>query len=217
MSQDELMLRKIEDVLSRFPNVAESWTENSRGYGHFDDEVGVNALGIEVSALADYIYGADHATAERIKGAITSYTISHLRSAEGMLRGTASAIRNGLLGDLRTQILLDVQADFVEAARQAIANGAKDVAAALLCIVLEDSVKRLAIKNGLNDLVDKEYSVVVVELFKAGAVSKATKGVLLAQKDLRSSALHAQWHEVSVETVNGLLYFLPGFVEQHGV
>jgi hypothetical protein len=216
MPQDHLMLKKIEDVISRFPAVAESWVMN-RGYGHFEDQVGFNALGVEVSALADHIYGANHPTAERIKGAITSYTISHLQSAEGMLRGTAAAIRNGLLADLRTQILLDVQADFVEAARQAISNGAKDVAAALLCIVLEDSVKRLATKNGLNDLVDKEYSIVVVELFKAGAVSKATKGVLLAQKDLRNSALHAQWHEVSVETVNGLLFFLPGFIEQHGV
>jgi hypothetical protein len=134
-----------------------------------------------------------------------------------MLRGTSAALKNGLLVELRTKVLLDVQADFIEAARQALSNGFKDVAAALLCVVLEDSVKRLATKVGRDDLTDREYSVVVVELFKERAVSKATKGVLLAQKDLRDSALHAQWHEVSAESVTGLLYFLPGFIEQHGV
>lgn len=217
MPDVDSLVQKIESVLAKFPNVATSYRRDSRGYGHFQDEVAFSALGIEVCALADHIYGAGHPTAERIRSAVTGRTMSHLQSSEGMLRGTAAALKNGLLVELRTKILLDVQADFIEAARQALSNGSKDVAAALLCVVLEDSVKRLAIKLGREDLTDDEYSVVVVELFKGGAVSKATKGVLLAQKDLRNSALHAQWSEVSTESVAGLLYFLPGFIEQHGV
>lgn len=216
MQNEDLLIQKIENVLSKFSAVEKSYVEQ-RGYGHFEDEVGFAALGIEVSALADHIYGADHSTAERIKDTISGHTLSHLRSAEGMLRGTLAALKNGLLVELRTQVLLDVQADFIEAARQAISNDAKDVAAALLCVVLEDSVKRLATKHGRDDLLNSEYSVVVVELFKSRVISKATKGVLLAQKDLRNSALHAEWHEVSADSVNGLLYFLPGFIEQHGV
>ncbi len=217
MSHEELLIQKIESVLGKFPEVAASFARDKHGYGHFQDEVGFSALGIEVCALADHIYGTEHPTAERIRDAITGRTLSHLQSAEGMLRGTSAALKNGLLVELRTKVLLDVQADFIEAARQALSNGSKDVAAALLCVVLEDSVKRLATKVGRDDLTDREYSVVVVELFKERAVSKATKGVLLAQKDLRDSALHAQWHEVSAESVTGLLYFLPGFIEQHGV
>jgi hypothetical protein len=216
MPHDHSLIQKIEYVLSKFAHLADSYDER-RGYGRFNDEVAFSALGIEVSALADHVYGAGHPTAERIKDTITGHTLSHLRSAEGMLQGTAEAIKGGLLVELRTQILLDVQGDFIEAARHAVSNGSKDVAAALLCIVLEDSVKRLAVKYDRDDLTNSEYCNVVVELFKIGAISKATKGVLLAQKDLRNSALHAQWHEVSVEAVNGLLYFLPGFIEQHGV
>jgi len=217
MSQEDLLAQKIESVLAKFPAVASSYVRDKHGYSHFRDEVGFNALGIEVCALADHIYGTEHPTAERIRSAVTGRTLSHLQSAEGMLRGTSAALKNGLLVELRTEVLLDVQADFIEAARQALSSGSKDVAAALLCVVLEDSVKRLATKIGRDDLKDREYSVVVVELFKERAISKATKGVLLAQKDLRDSALHAQWHEVSVESVTALLYFLPGFIEQHGV
>ncbi len=210
------LIEKIESVLPKFAEVADSYRTH-RGFSGFEDEIGFAALSIEVAALADHIYGVTHPTARRIKQSIAGSTLSHLRAAEGMLRGTIAALRNGLLVELRTEVLLDVQGDFIEAARDALASGSKDVAAALLCVVLEDSVKRLAIKYDRADLANAEYGQVVVELFKSGAISKATKGVLLAQKDLRNSALHAQWHEVSPEATAGLLYFLPGFIEQHGV
>jgi len=216
MQQEDLLVQKIENVLSKFGPVASTWVKE-RTYGHFRDEVMLSALSVEVCALADHIYGQRHETAIRIKHAATSRTLSCLQMTEGMLRGTIEAIKTGLVTDLRTEILLDVQADFIEAARKAIAESSKDVAAALLCIVLEDSVKRLAVKHNLQDLTNQEFSVVVVGLFKASAISKATKGLLLGYTDLRNSALHAQWHEVSLEAVNGLLYFLPGFIEQHGV
>ncbi len=167
--------------------------------------------------MADHIYGHEHQTAQIIKSNIGGSTMSHLDSAKGMLIGTASAIRNGLLEDLKTQILLDIQGDFIETARSALANGAKDVAAALLCVVLEDSVKRLASNNGHDELLGKEFSVVVLGLFKASLITKATKGVLLSHTDLRNSALHADWKEVSPEAVQGLLGFLPMFIEHHGI
>lgn len=217
MDRSERLLSLIESILPKFDKVAESYSENSRGYGRFNDTVSHNALEVEVRALANYIYGPDNDTAELIKSNIGGTTMSHLNSAKGMLIGTAAAIRSGLLEDLRTQILLDIQGDFIDTARSALSNGAKDVAAALLCVVLEDSVKRLALKSDNEDLADKEFTVVVVGLFKAGAITKATKGILLSHTDLRNAALHAQWHEVSVEAVQGLLGFLPMFIEHHGI
>ena len=217
MDRNERLIQLIDSILPKFDAVASSYSKGDRSYGRFTDTVGHNALEVEVRALADHIYGPEHATAELIKSNISGSTLSHLNSAKGMLIGTASAIRSGLLEDLKTQILLDIQGDFIETARSALSNGAKDVAAALLCVVLEDSVKRLASKNGHDELLGKEFSVVVVGLFKAGLITKATKGILLSHTDLRNSALHANWSEVSVEAVQGLLGFLPMFIEHHGI
>ena len=36
-------------------------------------------------------------------------------------------------------------------------------------------------------------------------------------KSLRNAALHAQWTEVSVESLKLLLVFLPVFIEKHGL
>ena len=211
------LVKKIEAVLAKFPLVLSSWTKGQRLSGWFQDKVALGALVIEVTNLANLIYGQDSPNANRIIGQITSGTKSHIEAAEGMLRGTISSLQQGLLGDLKTQVLLDVQEDFIEASRQALASGNKDVAGALLAVVLEDATKRLALKNGLDNLTSKEYSVVVATLFSKGAISKSTKGSLLSFKDLRNSALHAHWSEVSADSVSALLYFLPVFIESHGV
>lgn len=216
MSHDSKLIEQIERVLAKFPAVSATWHSSNMSHG-FRDTVAYYALRAECISLIDHVYGAEHAQARVFHRNISNETLHHLQAAEGMLRGTIESIKHGLLEDIRTQVLLDVQGDFLAAADSALSSGAKDVAAALSCVVLEDSVKRLAAKNGLDDLADKEFSVVVVGLFRAGAITKATKGALLTYKDLRNSALHAQWHEVSAEAVRALLYFLPVFVEQHGV
>jgi hypothetical protein len=216
MATSEELIAQIERVLAKFPAVAATWHSSNMTSG-FRDTAAFAALRTECAALADFIYGTGHLEARAIRSAISHETLYHLNYAKGLLQGAIEVVRNGLLSELRTQVLLDIQADFVEAATQALDNGAKEVAAVLAVTVLEDAAKRLAIKKGLNDAVNKEFSEVVVELFKSEAITKGTKGVLLGYKDLRNSAFHAQWPQVSVEAVRSLLQFLPQFTEQHGV
>lgn len=217
MVSDAEIVRKAEGILAKFPAVRASWTKGERISGRFTDQVALGALSIEVTNLANLIYGEGSPNAIRIIEQIRGHTKSQLDAAEGMLRGTISSIQSGLIADLRTQVLLDVQDDFVEAARVALGNGNKDVAAVLLAVVLEDSTKRLAMKAGEPDLVNKEFSVVVTTLLSKGVINKSTKSSLLSFKDLRNAALHAQWDHVSTESVQGLLYFLSTFLENHGV
>lgn len=216
MSKDSKLIEQIERVLAKFPAVASTWHSSTMVHG-FRNTVAYHALRAESIALVNFVYGTEHAQAREFRHTMSNETFHHLQAAEGMLRGATESINHGLLEDLRTQVLLDVQSDFLASAHTALESGAKDVAAVLSCVVLEDSVKRLAAKSGLDELADKEFSVVVAGLFKASAITKATKGALLAHKDLRNAALHAQWHEVSPEAVQALLYLLPVFIEQHGV
>jgi hypothetical protein len=217
MPREADLIAHIERVLAKFPAIAGSWFSGAMGFGAFRDTVGYHALRAESIAVVNHVYGSEHSLAIEFKDAMATETLHNLQAAEGTLRGALESIRHGLLSDIRTEILLDVQSDFIGAAQAALEGGAKDVAAALSAVVLEDSVKRLARKHSLDGLVDQEFSVVVLGLFNSNAITKGTKGALLAYKDLRNSALHAQWHEVSVDAVRGLLAFLPGFVEQHGV
>lgn len=216
MSKESKLIEQIERVLAKFPAVEATWHSSNMAAG-FRNAVAYHSLRTECTALINFVYGIEHPQASEFRRTIRRESLHDLNSAEGMLRGAIEAIRHGLLNDLRTEILLDVQADFLSAAQTAVEGGAKDVAAALSAVVLEDSVKRLAAKHGLDGLENQEFTVVVTGLFKADVITKATKGALLAHKDLRNAALHAQWHEVSPEAVQALLYLLPVFIEQHGV
>jgi hypothetical protein len=216
MSENEKLIEQIERVLGKFPAVAATWHSSSMVSG-FRDTVAYHSLRTESIAVIEYVYGSKHPQALEFRRTIRRESLHDLQSAKGMLQGAIESIRHGLLNDLRIEILLDVQTDFLNAAQSALEGGAKDVAAALASVVLEDSVKRLAAKHGLDDLINQEFSAVVAGLFSAKVITKSTKGSLLGHKDLRNSALHAQWQEVSPEAVQALLYLLPVFIEKHGV
>jgi len=84
-------------------------------------------------------------------------------------------------------------------------------------LVLEDSLKRLAQKSNLKEAQEKEMSVTAGLLFKAGIIEKSTNQSVQNFKNLRNAALHAQWQQVSGESVGLLLAFLPIFIEKHGI
>ena len=215
MTKTDDLIAQIERVLDKFPAIAKTWYSSNMVPG-FQDPVAYAALRTECIALANYIYGERHPEAKAISVNIRNETLHHLQYTEGMLRGTIESLRHGLLSNLRTQVLLDIKTDFVEAAIHALDEGAVPVASVLAASVLEDSAKRLAEKAGL-EASRKEFSEVVVALFKAEAITKATKGILLGYKDLRNSAMHAQWNHLSADAVRGLLTYLPQFMEQYGV
>ncbi|WP_353662524.1 hypothetical protein [Hydrogenimonas sp. SS33] len=113
--------------------------------------------------------------------------------------------------------MTDIKSDFLETANNLLSEGEKDPAAVLACIVLEDSLKRLAAKFDVNEAKDKELSVSACALFRAGVIEKSTNQSIQNFKNLRNASLHAQWDQVSAESVGLLLTFLPMFIEKHGI
>ncbi|WP_162615841.1 hypothetical protein [Solilutibacter oculi] len=213
MPSNQEIIEHLERLLAEFPDLSEKF--NGR-YG-CSDRVKFNSVVTQIEAILYHIYEDGNPQSTRIMGALFSNDIRGLERAEGLIRGTLEVIRHGLLDTIRSQAILEVKSDFIEAARIALEAGYKDTAAALLAVTLEDSVKRLADKSGHPDLLGSEFSVVVAQLFTRGVIERSTKGNLLAFKDLRNAALHAQWGEVSQESTQGLLFFLPAFNERHHV
>jgi hypothetical protein len=133
------------------------------------------------------------------------------------LLGTKSNLIAGLLDDLRSRVLIDIKSEFLDTANQLLQEGQKDPAAGLACIVLEDSLKRLASKADVNDAKNKELGVAAGALFRAGVIEKSTNQSIQNFKNLRNAALHAQWDQVSAESVSFLMAFLPVFIEKHRI
>ena len=215
-NRSKVLIEKLDELLALVGPLKSTWWSSNMG-GGFKDTVTLEALYTQAISLLSSIYGTKNPHYQRI---IHFYNEGHLHAleqTEGLLYGTKSNLQSGLIDDLRSRILVDIKSDFLETAATLLGDGQKDPAAVLACIVLEDSLKRLASKANLKEAEDKEMGVAAGLLFKAGVIEKSTNQSIKNFKNLRNAALHAQWHEVSAESVGLLLAFLPMFVEKHGI
>ncbi|MBG0798160.1 hypothetical protein IYX23_10805 [Methylocystis sp. L43] len=206
----------VDVLLGRFPAVKASWYSHSMG-GGFRDTVGYNALITECYQLLKNVHRSNHPDVQRTVQAINGESLHHLEVIEGILIGLRNNLTNELLDSLVRQISIDLKADFLEAARSLLDEDQKDPAAVLACVVLEDTLKRLAKKHGIEGAGSREMSVVAQSLLSKGVIEKSTNQSISSFKNLRNAALHAQWLEVSKESVTLLLSFLPAFIEKHGL
>ncbi|HMM51469.1 MAG TPA: DUF4145 domain-containing protein [Burkholderiaceae bacterium] len=103
----------------------------------------------------------------------------------------------------------EVFGDFVVLAKQALAEGHKDVAAVLACASLEDALKRFAKAKGL-EVEGRGMQDVINALKSNGLISGAQKTLLDSMPRIRNLALHGDWGKLSEPEVSGVI----GFVEQ---
>lgn len=185
--------------------------------GGFKDTVGLESWYTEAITTVQSIYGSKSVHYQRIINSFNERHMQALEQAEGLIVGTKANIEGGFLDDLRTLVLLDIKGDFLDSARKLLDEGQKDPAAVLATIVLEDSLKRLAGRSGMGDAQGKEMGLVAALLLRESVIEKSTNQSIQSFKNLRNAALHAQWHEVSGESVSLLLAFLPMFIEKHGI
>lgn len=210
------LIGQVDKLLNQFPEVKESWWSSSMG-GGFKKRVEYERAITQSISLVRHIYGPSHPNSQRLIHFVNGDSLYSFEQIEGLLHGTRADLENGLIQDLTSRIILDIKSDFLETASALADEGQKDPAAVLACIVLEDSLKRLAFRSKIENAADKEMSVVASLLFGAKVIEKSTNQVIQSFKSLRNAALHAQWSEVSIESVRLLLSFLPSFVEKHGL
>jgi hypothetical protein len=128
---------------------------------------------------------------------------------KGIFLSAKEDFDGGYVFNVDLRVSGEVFGDFVTLARQALAEGQKDVAAVLACAALEDALKRYAVANGI--MVDEKSMQEVVSALKSnGLVAGAQKSLLDAMPRIRNFAMHAEWGKLSEPDVNSVI----GFVEQ---
>jgi uncharacterized protein YutE (UPF0331/DUF86 family) len=117
----------------------------------------------------------------------------------------------GVVGSLQRVITGEVITDFVRLARTAMEEKeeqAKNVAAVLAASVYEDTMRRLALTNGLPHA--EKLADVLTALKDNGILQGSQVGIAQSYLNFRNNALHAKWDQIERESVASVL----GFVEQ---
>jgi len=201
-----------ETIQKRFDELSKSIVQNNPQNPHWVDNRSWGIWSSSALNLVEMVFGVDSSHFLRLKRIVEKTPASfegEYKEASGVFLGAKDDYEKGCCGALERMVSGEVFGDFVAAAKNALAEGNKDVAAVLACAALEDALKRLANTNGLN--VDgKDMSEVIGALKTKGLVGGSQKSILETMPKTRNNAMHADWEKISVTEVGGVI----GFTEQ---
>jgi hypothetical protein len=140
---------------------------------------------------------------------------AHFSTLVGCLEGVYNDFKNGLLQDVQSVLRAEIFGDFIEMAEYLLNEGYKDAAAVILGAVLEDSLRKLAVKNHLETLASdgspKNLDHLNQDLYKADVYDKLIHKQTTSWGDLRNKAAHGEFDKYDAEQVHMMLLFVQKF------
>lgn len=131
------------------------------------------------------------------------------------LKITKREIEDGLYFSVSELAKSEVFSDFLESGKHFLDEGYKDAAAVIIGGVLEDKLKTLCMKNGLEYETSDGKQLTIeplnVNLRKADVYKEFTKKRITAWADLRNNAAHARYDQYIRQDVEDMYDFVLDF------
>lgn len=132
----------------------------------------------------------------------------------GLLQSVNLEAQSGLLIKLEDQVVATAFDDFIDHAADYHKSGKLKEAAILASAVLEDTIKRVAIKNNL-DPKGMSLEPLVDELTKQGIFSPVKSKRVKSFAGVRNHALHAEWEKLDLKDVGALISGLRELLDEY--
>lgn len=126
----------------------------------------------------------------------------------GVLKNLKAAIETGIIESLQKSITGEVLSDFLQLARTVFdekGDNAKNVASVLAAALFEDTLRRIAILNGIPHI--EKLQDVITELKNKSLLKGSQVGIANSYLNFRNNALPAQWDKLERESVASVLGF----------
>ena len=170
-----------------------------------DDKIPLHAWLAQTKNIVERVFGtrSEH---YRHLAELTKSQIEHsyeVLPIVGLLEGCKSDLEGGFLlrqEDLLSTALFD---NVLEQAEHLLAAGHKDPAAVLGRVVLEDTLRRLAVETDLED--DQKASALNDALKKSGRISQPQWRLIQTWLDIGNAAAHGQFSSYETADVNRML------------
>jgi hypothetical protein len=150
--------------------------------------------------------------AEDKSSAFNSY---YFRDCFAVLQAASRDLEHGLLAEVRVLVAAEVLDDFIEQAEYLLRGGYHIAAASLSGAVLEDTLRKLAEKNGLTIPDRTKLDPLNAELAKAGAYNKLVQKSITAYSDIRNNADHGHFDQFEKDDVEAMVKWVRRFVTEH--
>lgn len=215
--EKDAALRQIDELLKVF--------ELKRAFSKYPDlsEIDMGeliALRTRIEACIERLVSGDnlyYINAQKIKND------NSVGSAVVMLSGILSALRDdivaGYLTTVRELIHASLFDDFLDTASELLDKGYKAPAAVVAGTVLEEHMRKLALKSGI-EILDgkakpKKFEIVSVDLVKAGKFSEPQRKILAGYYAQRSEAAHGRYENVVETEVKRMIEGIRDFIVRY--
>lgn len=150
---------------------------------------------------------------------VHSNSYTHICEVQGVLKAIKHEFKTGLLADLRGLLQASIFADFLEMAEHLLAEGYKDASAVTISAVLEDSLRKLADKNGIPTVATNGRPLTIdpinIALAKANIYGPLVQKQVTTWADLRNSAAHGHYDRYDEAQVKQMLLFVQKFCSDY--
>ncbi len=155
-----------------------------------------NAIQWMISSLSllKQIFGenSDYYTGFKNKSEYIDFdnNLNSFQQSLGVLKAAKEDYENGYLFDTRTLIEAEVFDDFLEQAEHLLSQSYFTASAVIAGSVLEDSLRKLCVKNGITLSAKPKLDAMNAELAKTGVYNLLKQKQITALADLRNKAAH---------------------------
>jgi len=136
-----------------------------------------------------------------------------------ILQSIKHEIEEGWLTSLRQLVTADIFSDFLEMAEHLLKQDYKDAAAVIAGSVLEDSLRKLAISNGIAIANDKGKPLTIepinVELARKEVYNQLEKKQVTSWAELRNNAAHGHYDEYDTMKVKDMIDYVTRFASTY--
>lgn len=142
------------------------------------------------------------------------FPIASMEKLLGLLQSVQLEAKTGLLIKLEDQVVATTFDDFIDHASQYHRAGKIKESSVLASAVLEDTLKRIAYKAGLQTK-GMSLEPLIDELAKSGVFTQIKAKRVKSFSAIRNHALHAEWDQIDIKDVGALISGLRELLTEH--
>ncbi len=225
MNTQERLILRINQLIELADNVI--GTER-KGTGSFAmwyvDNEQFNAFKNASLSFILNLYSKEHPYYENFHQVCRGNTPYESRAGRGILASIKNEIEQGWLNTIRGLVSAEIFTDFIEMAEHLLAEGYKDASAVMIGSVLEEHLRQLSVKNGIDislerngKRVPKKADLLNADLTKSLVYNKLDQKNVTALLDLRNKAAHGKYGEYTKEQVKLMLQSVIDFMTRNSI
>jgi hypothetical protein len=169
------------------------------------------------------LYGKDHPYYITFKESCSRECPRDAEKGRGILSSIKTEIDKGWLIELRTIVSAEIFSDFLEMSKYFLDEGYKDPAAVMIGSILEENLRKIAIKNSIDttftnasgDIKPKKADTLNADIVKAGVYNMLDQKQITAWLDLRNKAAHGEYGKYDNAQVSLMYQGVLNFIATH--